>query len=153
METIEQVIQMTKDTSRGIVESGQEHKPILIMLAPTEVINTLIPWIEKENFKEVISQLLRHFHAYAYIFINEGWAAKLDNGSPLFQELLSGRKKVLELPLDDREEMLMIMAAENKKSYRMWTANIRYTHDDKRYLGEWKEADNIGEGRMMLKEW
>lgn len=151
--TIEQTIQMAKDTSRNIIESGQEHKPILIMLTPTEVINTLIGWIEKENFKGVISQLLRYFHAYAYIFINEAWVAKLDKGSPLFQELLSGRKKISELPLDDKIEMLTITMAENGKSCRIWAANIRYTRDDKRYLEEWKEADKVGEGRMILKEW
>lgn len=152
-QTLDQVIQMVKDKSRGIIESGEEHTQILIMLTPNGTINTLLTWVKKENFKEVVSQLLHHFHAYAYIFINEAWTAKLDKNSSLLQELMSGRKKVSELPLDDKTEILMIIAAENGKSCNMWSAKIRYTPEDRRYLSEWELADGVGEGRMVLKEW
>jgi len=153
MQTMEQTIQMAKDTSRYIIDSGEEHMPILIMFTSTEVVNAGISGMEKEDFKVVVSQLLRHFHAHAYIFINECWMTKLNMDSPLFQELESGRKQISDLPPDDREEVIVITATENGKSCRMWTANIQYTRDDKRYLGEWKEMDSVGDGRMTLKEW
>uniref|UniRef100_A0A6M3M4Z2 Uncharacterized protein n=1 Tax=viral metagenome TaxID=1070528 RepID=A0A6M3M4Z2_9ZZZZ len=151
--TLNKAIQETKAISRTIIESGQEHQPTLLILTPTEGINTLIGWVDKENFKEVVSQLLHHFHAYAYIFINEAWTAHVDKNSPLAQEIMSGRKKISELPLDDKDEILMIMAAENGKSYRSWAAKIRYTREDKRYLDEWMEDEGVADGRMVLKEW
>lgn len=151
---LDQAIQSAKEQSKAIVESGEEHQPIMLALTPQGINPMLLRGIDKDRFKEVIGGLLRQLHAYAYIFINEAWAADLDKDSPLVQELLSGRKKISELPPDDRIESLMIMAAENGKSYRLWSAKILYTRDGDRYLGEWEEKKGEGPtGRLILREW
>ena len=78
---------------------------------------------------------------------------RLQKGSPLIPKLDSGEILVSDLPPDDKCEVVMITAVENGESYRSWCANIQYTSDDKRVLGEWKENPTDVVGRMVLKQW
>jgi len=152
--TIEQAIDFAKKQSKEIVESGEEHIPIMIALAPEDA--GIIPLVDmdKDRFKEDVSVVLRLLDAYAYVFVNEAWVARLPKDSPTVQRVFNGEVKVSELPLDDRIEMLTVAAAENGKSYRMWSAKIRHTPEGKRYLGEWEEMRGIPVmGRLVLKEW
>lgn len=151
---LEEAIQLAKEQAKAIVESGEEHQPIMLVFTPQGISAMLLEGMDKDRFKQVIGGLLHHLHAHAYILIHEAWTANLDKNSPLVQELLSGRKKVSELPPDDKTETLMIMVAENGKSYRFWSAKIRYTRDGDRYLDEWEEKKGENPtGRMILREW
>lgn len=152
---IEQVIQMAKNVSKDIVESGQKHIPVLVMITRNEVFNAMIPWLTNDNFKGVVGGLLLHFHAHAYIFVNEAWIIGGDKDSQLIRDVVSGKKKLPDIPLDDRSEALVIIAVENDKSYRMYEAKIRYTGDDQRYLDEWEEQEVgfILSGPTVLKKW
>lgn len=153
MIAIDEVVKFAKEKSKAIVESGEEHQQILLAITPQGVNPILLRGLDKDKFKQNVGGLLRQFHAYAYIFINEAWEAALDKDSPLVPKLMSGEISVSGLPPDDRTEILTIMVAENGKSYCMWFAKIKYTPDDKRYLGEWEEMEGAPEGRVILREW
>lgn len=152
MKVLEEATELAKSLSKAIVESGEEHQPIMIIITPSGINTMLLRGLDKNRFKQDIGGLLRQFHAYAYIFIDEAWSATISNDSPLIHKLFSGEISVSELPLDDRDEILTIVATENRKSYRCWTAKIKYTLD-KRYLGEWEEMEGAPEGQLILKEW
>lgn len=154
METIiEEAIEFAKEQSKGIVESGEEHQPIMLALTPGGGCIIQMAQMNKDRFKQDIAAVLRQLGAYACIFINEAWAAKLSKDSPLVPKLLRGEIKVTDLPPDDKEEILAITVAENGKSYYGWSAKILYTTDDKRLLGKWEELKGDAEGRLILKEW
>lgn len=153
MKELEETIEFAKDISKIIIESGEEHQPIMFIFTPTGTHVTQLVNVDKNLFKPAISMLLRQFHAYAYVFINEAWGAKLSKDSPLLPKLLSGEILVSDLPPDDKEEILTIMVAENEKSYHGYSAKIKYTSEGKRYLGEWGEMKGIATGRLILKEW
>lgn len=150
---LEEITNLTKKQARAIVESGQEHQPIMLVFSPEGANIIHLVEIKKDKFKQAISTLLRKLNAYAYIFVNEAWGTKLAKDSPITKRLLNGEISVSELPLDDREEILTIMVAENGKSFNAWSAKIRYTSEDKRYLGEWEEMGDIARGRLVLREW
>ena len=155
MIVLEQAIQFTKEQAKKIVESGEEHQPILVALTRDIAIPIPVSSLmqNKDMFKPVVGELLRQLDAYTYIFINEAWVAKLDKDSPLVPKLFRGEISVSGLPLDDKTEILTIMVAENRKTYHIWFAEIKYTPDNKRYLGEWEEMPGSPEGRLILKEW
>ena len=152
---LQQQIQFAKEEAVEIVESGEELGPIMTIFTPHGIDVVSIPLTNdmiKDVFKQVIGSLLQTLDAYAYIFVQEMWSARISKDSPLTPRLLSGEISVSDLPLDDKEEMLAIMAAENGESFQFWSAKIQYTRDDRRYLGEWSEIGS-GEGRLVLKEW
>jgi len=151
---IEQAVQLAKNISKGIVESGQKYGPMLVMITPNSIFNTMIPWLSNDNFKDVVGNLLLYFHAYAYIFINEAWTIEGGMDSQLMRDVISGKKKLPDIPLDDKCEVLAIVAVENNKSYCMYEARIRYTSDDQRYLDEWEKFEpKVLAGPTVLKKW
>lgn len=152
-ELLGQAVDFAKKQSKEIVESGEEHIPIILALTPESANIIPLNGMDKDRFKEDICGVLRQLNAYAYVFINEAWVAKLPIDSPTVQRIFNGEVSISELPLDDRIEMLTVAAAENGKSYRMWSAKIRYTREGKRYLGEWEEMGGSPTGRLILREW
>jgi len=153
MSELEEAIQFAKDVSKTIIESGEEHRPILIAVTSAGIGLCPLSPVKKDLWRQTITALLRQLNAYAYVFISEAWTAELPKDSLTTQKLLRGEIKVSELPPDDRIERLLIIAAENGKSIRSWAAKIRYTRESERYLDEWKEADKVGEGRVIITEW
>jgi len=153
MVDLEEITNLTKGQARAIVESGEEHQPIMLALSSEGVNFIHLVEINKDRFKESISGLLRKLNAYAYVFVNEAWGTKLNKDSPIAKRILSGEISVSELPLDDKEEILTIMVAENGKSFYGWSAKIGYTPEGKRYLKEWEKMGSSASGRLVLKEW
>lgn len=151
--TLDESIEFAKEVAREIIESGEQHQPIMLTLTPQGRNIMLLSGIDKDEFQHNMATLLRQFNAYAYIYIDEAWVTNLPADCPTVQKLLRGDVTVSELPPDDKDEILMIMAAENGKSICSWMAKIRYTRDDKRYLDEWEKMDKVGEGRMILRKW
>lgn len=153
MTDLEEITNFTKEQARAIVESGEEHQPIMLALSPEGVNLIRLVEINKDKFKQGIAELLRRLNAYAYIFVNEAWGVKLAKDSPTAKRILTGEISVSELPLDDREEILTVMVAENGKSFYGWSAKIGYIPNGKRYLKEWEGMGDIVKGRLILKEW
>ncbi len=153
MTILEEITDFAKEQARAIVESGKEHQPIMLALSSGGVNLIHIVGINKDNFRQGISDLLRKLNAYAYIFVDEAWGARLVMNSPSTKRILSGEISVSGLPLDDREEILTVMVAENGKSFICWSAKIGYNPEGKRYLGEWEGMEGAISGRLILKEW
>lgn len=151
---LDEAVSLAKQQSRSIVESGEEHIPLLLVLTPSG-LGLVRPVVKDKNtFKSALTELLVMLSASAYVMIYGAWSTRIDKDSPLLDRILSGELAISELPLDDREEILTITAVDNGKSYRCWAAKISYDHDN-RHLGEWKEMpkDGAASGRMVLKEW
>lgn len=151
---LEKAIQLAKEESRKVIELGEEHEPMLFILTPDGIsLARLVMLKGKDIFREATAAVLRQLHAHAYVFISEAWSVNLAKDSPLLPKLTEGEISVSELPLDDRTEILSIMAVENNKSHQCWFAKIKYTPEGKRYLDEWNMVEGSPEGRLILKEW
>lgn len=154
MKTLNEVIELAKSQSKDIVESGQEHIPILLAMTPASVIPVVLADMNKNKFKESMGDLLRCLCAEAYVCVHEArMTLPMEEDSPLQRQVLSGETAVSQLPPDDRAEVLIVAAAENGRSYRMLAARIDYTVEGERRLGEWREMEGDFEGRMILREW
>ncbi len=153
MTDLEEITNFTKEAARAVVESGEEHLPTMLAISSGEVNLIHLVEMKKDKFKQHISGLLQRLNAYAYIFVNEAWGTKLNKDSPTVKRILSGEVSISELPLDDKEEILTVIVAENGKSFNCWSAKIGYTPEGKRYLKEWEEMKGIVGGRLILKEW
>jgi len=153
MDELEKVVSFVMDKSRNIIDSGDTHEPIMLIITPESVHTVGLYNMNKDTFCDAMTDLFRQFHAYAYVFINEAWQAKIKKDSPLILKLNSGKITVQDLPPDDKEEILTITAVENGLSYRCYEANIKYTKSGNRYLDKWKELKGNVTGRMVIKEW
>lgn len=151
---LEKATDFAKEQSKDVIESGEKHVPIIIALTPEGLCMIHLARMDKNRFKQEMAAILRQLDAYAYLFINEAWSTRLPKDSPIASKLSRGEISVSELPLDDKQEILSILVAENGKSLHYWSAKILYTHDDKRFLGEWEEKNfSDAKGRLILKEW
>lgn len=146
---LEQIIDFAKGTSRKIVREGEEHIPIIIARTPQGLTPIGLAELNKDRFKEAIAKLLRLLQADAYVFVCEAWSAE---GRELAKKVLEQGIAVSELPLDDRTEILSIMAVENGKPVKGCFARIRTTPQG-RELGDWQTIDGVADGRMVLTEW
>lgn len=153
MNELDKVIDFAKEQSRAIVESGDEHVPVMIAISPDSVNIIALVNIDKDAFVSNVSRLLRELRAHAYVFINEAWGTRLLSNSPTLRRVLNGEITVSQLPPDDKEEILTVTAVENGRSFTCWSANVKYTRDGSRYLGEWDKMGGIPTGRLILKEW
>lgn len=152
--TLDEAVEFAKRTSQKVVESGGEHIPTVLILTPNGFGVAPLGGVPKDILQPALHSLLRIFNAYAYIFIDEAWVADLPIDCPTVRKLLRGEVLVSELPPDDKTEVLIIVATENKKPPCFWVAKIRYTPEDKRYLDEWeKKGAGEVEGRLVLREW
>lgn len=155
MNSLDEVIQIAKVGARQIVESDEQHEPILFAISEDDISIIQLEGNFRPRFKEVLGSILKQFHADSYVFVNEAWTATLPKDSPWTKKLLSGEITVSDLPLDDRQEVVMIIAVENSISVRMYQAVIRETVDERRQLGDWNLLDNPDSfsGRMSLTSW
>ena len=153
---IDKVIEFIKLNAKEIIEErGEEHFPIMFMFTPTElkIIGIELTDETKELYKPGITALLRHSDADAYITINEAWQHSTNGDTETSKRIMSGQTRVSELPLDDRQEILIIMAVKNNEFAEMHSSIIVHTDDDRRLLCEWEKMDGVGDGRMIIKEW
>lgn len=154
MVELEEMVIEAKARAEEIIKTGQQHAAIVIAITPDTVNVIGFDAIDKNLFVPFLRHVLLQMNAYAYLFITEAWMAKTGSGSNLTKWLLSGEIGIADLPPDDKSEEIMITVVENGKSFCVWSASIKYTIDDQRYIGEWKkmEGPSLG-GRMVLKEW
>ena len=160
MSEIDELIEVAKVTSRHIIEDlQQEHIPIMLILTPRGKIGApvrLETKEDKENFQTIATSLLHQLNAYAYAFISEAWMSSLPVDSPTGKDLLNGTKRVTELPLDDREEILCIHVVKRDAYHKEVSAKIKYKVDNSRYLDKWEETEVDSEapiGRLTVWNW
>lgn len=140
-----------KQRARQTVESGEQVQTKLFALTPHGI--DIIPITEgmRPVYKSLVCTLLRQLQADACVTITEVWACKNPTESRA-KRLRSGEIKVSDLPLDDRQEMLVVVAVKNGEFHEHQMATIITMTDDRRILGEWKTSGKL-QGRMFIKEW
>ena len=99
---------------------------------------------DKHSFAPALKRLLRELKAIRYVLISEAWATT--SSRPNTEDI-----KVSELPLDDREEIIQILAVENKGTRRGKMAVIDNTPHGRK-LREFRPVEVLS-GRMVVKEW
>jgi len=154
---LNEVVRTIKSQVKVIIEdNNDEQQPIMFVFTPERTIIAAMELTDetKAVYRPMMTALLRKLNAFAYISINEGWTYTAhDIHSQEAREVLSGKVQVRDLPPHDRQEIVMITVIENKKSSEVHQAKIIHTKDDRRVIGEWLKRDEIGEGRMIVKEW
>lgn len=151
-EQLSGLIGLAKENARRIVESGEEHIHIMLIINP-EGVSIVNPIGDKDTFKPVMTAFLNMINASGYVQVVETWSARLTRDSPLVEKICSGEVKVSELPPDDRFEQILITAVENGISHCEWVSTIRYRPDGGRYLDGWKMITGKTSGRMFLDRW
>lgn len=151
-----QLVEQVKIKARLIVETNEEHMPIVLILSPNNQVNLvgLTGFNErvKEIYKEALPKLLQHFNAIGYIQIFEGWQASVSPESETCKKLESREVKISELPPDDKQEILILTYA-TKNEYVVELAKIDNTPQGRK-LREWVVMPGKDlTGRMIVKEW
>ena len=137
-----------------INEEQEEHLPMVFI--PTETELVIVPLLGdfRPDFKNLITSALHLLHSDTYVLVNESWIAELSVDSPRTKKITEGEMTVSDLPLDDRQEVLMLMAVENGTCFQLYQAKINYDMSGLRQLGEWVEFPSDGiMGRLVVKEW
>lgn len=151
--TLDEMIEDVKKISRQIVEAGQEHVPIMIVRIGERLNGVQLIDLDKPNFQERISRMLRQLGADAYVFVHEAWEATLSKDSPWAKRVKSGEIRVSELPLDDRQEVVTVIACEKGKEVVCWMARIDVDREGQRSLRGWEKLPGVISGRLVLREW
>jgi len=153
----EELIEMIKSKASLIVESGEEHQPMLFILSNDgKLVICQIAGLTisaKKDWKFVIPEILRKFNATAYAQVFEAWVTDRSDPETL-RRLDSGEIGVVDLPPDDRSEQIMISFFENGKTPVVWIGKIQ-TYREHRFIEKWEAMSDPSSfsGRMMVTEW
>jgi len=154
MEKLDVVIDSVKENAHLIISSFEQHL-LTVFAIDSGGVSILYPLLDsQDDFKHCMTTILRQLNSYAYVMVSEAWIAKFKTESDILKSIMNGEMQIIDLPPDDRQEVLVITAVERRKYYRSWTANIEYSRENERYLDEWKEI--VGKptgGKMMLEDW
>mgnify|MGYP001572820061 CR=1 FL=1 len=147
-ESIVKLMDLAKDRSKQIVTSGDTLVPILLVEEPegVSVVGVVINHELKDKAQEVLIEVLRKADASGYVFICEAWSTH--SMRPLTEGVA-----VSELPLDDRTEIVIILAVE--KGGEVLTVQAKITDiRGRRSLGEFKELIGTSlSSRFIVKDW
>lgn len=143
MTELDTLVNLAKEKSREIVESGQEHVPTALIYGEGLSIVQILG--DKEAFKAGFTALLKKLHAVRYVFITEAWMT--ESLRPLREDI-----RVRDLPMDDREEALFIVAVEKGHKVKMIYAIIADTPSGRK-LGEFSNSGGQMTGRMVVEDW
>ena len=149
------IMTMIKPKVRSIVDSGEQHIPIIFILDNSMCINVMsmdLPEETKQIFKPILTRLLRDCDAQGYVMVTESWGATLSIDNPAIKDLKEGKIKVVDLPLDDRYEMISLFAVDKEGNTHTEVAKIKDTID-KRYLEDFIKIDSPFDGRMIVTNW
>ena len=134
-EGLDGLIEFVKFGAKQIIDSGQEHASMLFVVDNSDRMTVgLVPLgsvKEKSMFKMLLPDILRKQNAVYYVYINEAW--ETSSSRPLEEGI-----GVVDLPLDDRVEIVLLVGGERGKTPRFVEAKIR-TVNDKRTLEDWYE--------------
>lgn len=153
---LDKLVEFAKDASKAVVQSGQEHVPMLIVRAGEELTIVVVE-VPKAVFRDAAIHLLRKLRADAYVLVNEGWRSNVAKDSPIVQDLVDGKVTVSQLHPDDRDEVLLVTAVENGGDIVCWNAMIEvdWLNDEEcvRRLCPWERMGDIVTGRMVIERW
>ena len=153
MDSFNELVEYAKERSRAIVEAGERHAPMMLVLLPDDTVAVWpLPEMDRDLFKNAVANVLRTMGACAYVMVQEAWESAVQDEATLAR-LEAGEVQVSDLPADDRRDILMIVAARNGQPCRMLQAEVSETPQGRR-LGDWWEAPAGGiKGRMVIEGW
>lgn len=167
---IENVYENIKKAAKKIDET-EEHHPTLFVFSADEkqkdlnelrVIMLPPPSENRNEYVVIIKNLLKQFKAVAYILVLEAWISCIskDSDSGLVASLLSGEMRVSDLPLDDRNEVLMAICVEKNGKVRMEFAKIfsvKGQENRNRVVTDFAQFGSEAEieisGRLFIRDW
>lgn len=139
----------------NIIASREQHAPFLFVLDDSNHINIISLSLSeevKQTFKSTLVKFLRLCNAQGYIMIMESWITTMDKDNSLLKSIENGEIKVIDLPLDDRKEVIMLISVDREGNIQTEMADIKDTID-KRELGVFNTLTSQFEGRMIVTQW
>lgn len=137
--------QILMDEAKGIVESGAAAIPICFAFTKKgDMVMLPLNNVPKAMWPMVVTGLLRASNAEAYIFVSEAYMAS--GGKELRDKLESGViENIIDLPKDDREDALFVVARLRKGKPLIAYAYIWDTPQGRR-VQECRYFDSKAEG-------
>lgn len=123
--------------------------PLAFVMLPDGKVAQAVMQLSGEGAKEVFgpafAAFLHRLGATGYVMVCE--VLMTTSHRPLHENI-----RVSDLPPDDRAEAIEVLVVEKGKEPRMSFAIIDNKPSGKQ-LRPWKKAEEVGEGRMIVKEW
>jgi len=151
-ELLDAMIYSSKQFAKEIVETGNNELPLTLFTLDGMTGSILITLIFEEH-KSQLKAILRNVGADYYVLVGEAWQTILQQDSPKLDQLYSGDMRVSDLPLDDRKEMLIIVAAENGRTTIVESSVIVRDKDNKRRVTTWLNDLTGSTGRLVIDKW
>ena len=147
-------VEIIKQQAESIINNGDEAIPVFIIFGDGE--NYAIPFndVPKDAFKPIFTSLMRKLGASAYIQVTEAYASLMPKDSENAKLILENKIQVRDLPMDDRQDIVCLIACERGKSVLQYHAKIDTDAGNKRTVGKWQEPSS-GEikGRLVIESW
>ena len=135
-----ETLERTKKIATLNVALHDNMVPIVISLNDdTKRVTLAALTCDDDELQDALRELLEYQQPTAYIFVGEVWV------TPFVEACAAVGGRVTELPLDDREEVVQLIAVERgNPDNQTFVATIVNREDGSRYLGEW---------RCIVSEW
>jgi hypothetical protein len=134
-----------KDVARQIAETGEHHLMGFVLFghSGTEGVDLSPLQNHRDAAVAVLKGLCEKRNAWGYVLVFEAWYKEGPMESPMPESLAA-------LPLDDKDEALMLMGVDHHQRCRQMMARITRTKPN-RTIGPWKTTDGEFEGRFVFK--
>lgn len=106
--------------------------------------------VPKMLCKPVMAAYLKEVNATAYMFVDEAWSTSISEKSEHFSKLMRNEMVISELPLDDRAEVVIIIAVENGGKIETHVTKIVEVKGQ-RSIGSWDKNEEVVVGLMPAK--
>ncbi len=74
MDSFDKLVEYANEQSRGIVEAGERHAPMMLALLPDDTVAVWPPpEMDRALFKAATSHVLRELGDCAYVMVQEAW--------------------------------------------------------------------------------
>ena len=153
--SLDRLLESVKGASKSIIEDDGQELTMLMLVETPGKVHVIGGWskVSKDAFAIMATLTLQGLGATGYVFVSEAWAARFAKDSPLVDRIFGGEIRVMDLPPDDREEIVQIMGCERNGKPFLVHAIIENTPQGRRLREFVKEEWERLEGRMVVTEW
>ncbi len=156
MLTFDEFITFVKSGTNTIIAMNRSYQPMLFIADEKGRLTIVEVPIFDDDAKIELSNglplILKASHAVYYAFACECWSARAEAGSEVSEKLLAGEIKVSELPLDDRTEIISLIACSNEKECVLWITTIR-EWEHQRKMDSWEKWPDTFKSRFLVQSW
>ena len=137
-----------------VEERDGEIPPTVFIAAKTPSILPL-DLFPQPYWTTLMESHLKQLDASEYALVSEAWTGKFENDDPRIEDIRSGKLKITDIPLDDRDASITILRVTRAGKAEMWLSIVKMV-DGKRLLEPWqiirrKEGEEF-ENRYLV-EW